>query len=234
MITTTAEEPGEKDIHHVWRRVARWLLAALPARAQDDDREGHREIPPDAQGGSVEQSRIARRRPRRGALEDAGRPEQGLAREMRSRQGRRRGRWRVRRIAALFRRRQQGDGPRNPPDVVHGEAPGRQARRPGQEAVSGRRAAGEGPRRDRHLCRQQVERHEVCRQARPAAGEGRGRRRARHLLPPPGPARFRLRHLPQRFRQAHPAAGPAVSSPTRRRPSRSSASGRPIASRPRR
>ena len=73
----------------------------------------------------------------------------------------------------------QRDGPRDAPAVVHGEAAGLQARRSGQEAVSGRRPAGEGPRRDRDLRRQQVERHEVRRQARPAAGEGGGRRWAR-------------------------------------------------------
>ena len=42
----------------------------------------------------------------------------------------------------------------------------------------------------------------------------------RDLQPPPGPVRFRLRDLPRRIRQAHPAAGPAVSCPTRRRPAR--------------
>ena len=182
----------------------------------------------------MEQSRIARCRPRRGAVEDAGRAEQGLAREMRSRQGPGRGRRRVRRAAALFRRRRPRDGPRNPPDVVHGKAAGRQARRPGQEALSGRRPAGEGPRRDRDLRRQQVERHEIRGQARQAEGEGGRGARPRDLLPPPGPARLRLRHLPQRCRQAHPAAGAAVSRQSRRKPSRSSANGRPTASRPRR
>ena len=47
----------------------------------------------------------------------------------------------------------------------------------------------------------------------------------RHLLPAPGPARFRLRHLPQRFRQTHPAAGPAVS----RQSDGSQAGRRPVA-----
>ena len=69
-------------------------------------------------------------------------------------------------------------------------------------------------------------------QARHAAGEGRGRRRPRHLLPPPGTARFCLRHLPQRVRQAHPACKDCRICPIRRRPRRSSGSGRPIASRP--
>src|SRR4029079_12185052 len=46
---------------------------------------------------------------------------------------------------------------------------------------------------------------------RPAAGKGRGGHGPCHLLPAQGPARFFLRHLPQRFRQAHSVAGTAVS-----------------------
>ena len=208
--------------------------ASLGARA-GRNREGHREIPADAQGRPVEQSRTARRRPRRGAVEDAARPEQRHAREMRSRQGAGRGRRRVRRTAALFRRRRQGDGPRDAPDVVHGEAAGLQPRRSGEAAASGRRPAGEGPRRDRDLCRQQVERHEVRGQARPAAGEGRGRRRATRI--------FFRRSGAASISPAPPATTiPASASgcracricPSRRRQARSSASGRPIASRPRR
>ena len=111
---------------------------------------------------------------------------------------------------------------------------GAQARRPGEEALSGRRPAGEGPRRHRDLCRQQVERHEVRGEARPAAGEGGGGDRPRHLLPA---ARART------ISPAPPATTmPASASgcrdcricPIRKRPRRSSASGRPIASRPRR
>ena len=81
-------------------------------------------------------------------------------------------------LPRYFADAEQGDGPRDAPDVVHGEAAGHQARRPGQEAVSGRRPAGEGSRRDRHLCRQQVERHEVSRPSstsrrrRPSVDEG--------------------------------------------------------------
>jgi sulfur-oxidizing protein SoxA len=58
---------------------------------------------------------------------------------------------------------------------------------------------------------EQVERHDVRGEARPAAGKGRGGHGPCHLLPAPGPARFFLRHLPQRFRQAHSVAGAAVS-----------------------
>jgi len=65
-------------------------VAARDGRAcgrRGRDREGSREVSPDAQGGPVEQSRAARFRPRRGGLEDAGRTEQSLAGEMRSCKG---------------------------------------------------------------------------------------------------------------------------------------------------
>ena len=73
-----------------------------------------------------------------------------------------------------------------------------------------------------------------CGQARQAAGKGRRRRRPRHLLPAPGSARF----LPAPPATTIPASASGCRacriSPIRRKPSRSSASGRPIASRPRR
>ena len=59
-------------------------------------------------------------------------------------------------------------------------------------------------------------------------GEGGGGAGPRDLLPAPGPVRFRLRHLPRRCRQAHPAAGPAVSRQSRG----GEAGGRPMAGLP--
>ena len=156
--------------------VACALLAAMSvATAQDAETEKAIEkYRADAEGGSLEQSRAARCRPRRSAVEHAARTEERLARTVRSRQGARQGRGRVRRTAALFRRRRPRDGRRDPHSLVHGEAAGLQPRRSREAAASGRRPAGQGTRRDRDLCGQQVSRHEVRRQARPAEGEGGG------------------------------------------------------------
>ena len=53
------------------------IAASSVAVAQDSrDGKGDRKISPDAQGGPVEQSGIARRRPRRGIVDDAARPEE--------------------------------------------------------------------------------------------------------------------------------------------------------------
>ena len=62
--------------------------------------------------------------PRRGPLEEAARPEEGLARALRPRQGPGRGQGRVRRDAALLRRRRPRDGPRDAARLVHGHAAG--------------------------------------------------------------------------------------------------------------
>ena len=88
-------------------------------------------------------------------------PKNVIARAVRSRQGRGQGRRRLRRAAALFRRRRPRHGPRDPHPVVHGEAAGLQPCRPRQEAASRRRTAGQGAGCDGDLCRKQIERHEV-------------------------------------------------------------------------
>ena len=77
---TTIEAPDRRQPEETVRRTTAImaaaccaLLVAAPAPRAGRDREGRREISPDAEGRSVEQSRLARRRPRRGAVED-GRP----------------------------------------------------------------------------------------------------------------------------------------------------------------
>ena len=156
-------------------------------------------------------------------MENAARPEQGVARDLRSRQRRRQGGWRLRGAAALFRRRRQGDGSRNPPALVPGENPGLPACRSDQEPASGRRTAGEGHRRHRHLGREQVERHEILGQARQTAGKGNGRARRGAVQPALRPVRLRLHHLPRRSRQAHP---PAAARASRRAGGREGGDGR--------
>ena len=89
------------------------------------------------------------------------------------------GRRRLRRAAALFRGRRPRHGSRDAHPVVHGEAAGLQPRRSRQAAASRRRTAGQGAGRDRDLRREQVDRHEVRRQARSRQGEGRRSRSAR-------------------------------------------------------
>ena len=111
----------------------RALLAAMAASAaaggrrdrrcngarRSDHRRRNREVPRSAAG---RQSGRAVGSARRGHLERAARPEQGVARAVRPGLGPGRRQGRVRAAAALFRRRRPRDGPRDAPRLVHGQA----------------------------------------------------------------------------------------------------------------
>ena len=144
------------------------------------------------------------------------------------------GRRRIRRTAALFRRCRPGDGRRDAHSLVHGQAAGLQSGRPREEPASRRRTAGEGTGRDGDLCRQQVQRHEIRRQARQAPKEKEAVALGDELFHRrSGSVRFLLLDLPRGGRVAHPPAGICRSWKIRRKPRRSSANGRLIACRPR-
>ena len=170
-------------------RGARHRARARRARAGRRDREGDREIPRDAQGGPLEQSGLPRCRPRRGAVDHRGRPEERHARAMRPRQGPGQGRGRLRRTAALFRRRRPRDGCRDAAVVVHGEAAGHQRGRLREAPASGRRPAGEGDRRDCDLRGQQVGGAEVRRAKLDAPQGARGRSRSARRCSTAAPGR---------------------------------------------
>ena len=136
-------------------------------------------------------------------------PEERVARAVRPRQGPGRGEGRLRRAAALLRRRRPRHGPRNAPRALHGHAAGLDARRTPSAIPS---AAGsersdfealvayvtaESQGVTMNVTLDHPKEHEAYRD------------RREDLLLPRRPARLRLRHLPRRERQAHPAAGPA-------------------------
>ena len=93
---------------------------------------------------------------------------------------------------------------------VHGDAAGLHARGRREEG-SVRRPGPEGPTWRRCVAYVTAESRGMKMNvaARPSEGAGGLRARREDLLLPRRPARLRLRHLPRRGRQAHPAAGPA-------------------------
>ena len=154
----------------------------------------------------------------------AARPEEGVARAVRPRARARRRQGRLRAAAALFRRRRSRDGPRDAARLVHGDAAGlsREADAkknpfggPDQQVRHGGAASRTSRRESRGVKMNVALDHPKEREA--------YRARREDVLLPRRHARLRLRDLPRRGRQAHPAAGPAEPDArprARRRPTR--------------
>ena len=199
-----------RTLRSLRRPMSRCFWLRFPALAQDETEKAIEKYRQMLKEDPWSNPGTARCRSRRGAVDDGARTKQGVARAVRSRQGAGRVEGAFAELPRYFADAGPGDGCRDAHSVVHGEAAGLQPRRPRQAAASRRRPAGQGARRDRDLRRQQVERHEVCRQGRApkekdavALGEALFFRRS-------GPFDFSCATC-QRRRQAHPAAGIAAS-----------------------
>ena len=174
----------------------------------------------------------ARCRSRRGAVEDAARPEERLARELRSRQG-------------------AGQASTAPSPSCRATSPmptGSWTSRPASCGAwrscraSTRADAGEAPysgggqpAKDLEALATYVANKssgmKIAAAARPSQGEGGAGARRGAVLPPRGPDGLRLRDLPCRRRASASACRACPSCPSRTRRARSWANGRPIACR---
>ena len=137
------DDPVKFKLPSLWRR----LPVSPPPHRVAQDAETEKAIEKyraDAEGGPVEQSRTARCRSRRSAVDDAAGPKKASLEQCDLGKGPGQGRRRLRRAAALFRRRRPGDGSGDPHPLVHGEAAGITAPTIVKRPASRRRAAGEG------------------------------------------------------------------------------------------
>ena len=166
----------------------------LRSAAQDAETEkSDREIPPDAQGGPMEQPRFARCRPRRGAVDTPRGPKNVSLKDAISAKGPA-SRRRLRRASSLFRRRRARHGPRNAHSLVHGEAAGFRPRRLVKRPHPRRRPSVKEPGAiATYVASKSSGMKYSAKLARQGEGDGRVRRGA--VLPPLGAVRFRLRHL---------------------------------------